>query len=366
MAKTLLLLGGGHAHLPVLANLSGYRRAGISVTVAAPRYFWYSGMGPGMLGGMYSRTEATIDLADMVLKGSGVFYDDAAVGIDPFSKTVTLAGGEVLHFDAASINIGSGISLRAIPGMEYAASVKPVANLYRLHEQLDIVRPAELTAVVIGGGLAGIETAANLAGLLKELRCRWSCFLVLNGSEPAPGFPAGFRRRARRKLKRLGVTIISNATAIDISPESVLLNNGDRLESQLTLAATGVRPPDLLAESGICVDDQGAILVGDTLQSVSHPFIFGGGDCINMADAPIARAGVHAVRQGSILRHNLSAFLSDRPLRTYRPPKKILLIANMGDRTGLANWGAITFAGPAAFWLKGWLDRRFMRRYVSK
>ncbi len=366
MPKKLVLLGGGHAHLHVLAHLSDYIFTDIQVTLISPRTFWYSGMGPGMLGGFYSRADATVDLGKLVSRAGADLIDGMAESFNPLTAQVRLTDGRTVHFDALSLNLGSGIIQGAIPGHEYATTVKPVSNLHRLHEQLDMVRPKQLAVVVIGGGLAGIETAANLAKLLTKIKTDWTCILLAGGRGLAAGFPRRFVRQAERELMRLGITVMAEVSAIDVSPESVLLDSDERLESQLTILATGVQPPQIVADSGVTVDSSGAMVVTPTLQSVSHPNIFGGGDCITLMNRKLAKAGVYAVRQGPILRHNLRAFFSGTPMRHFRPQKKFLLIASLGGQRALGSWGGLTFGGKKALWLKHYLDRKFMERYQDR
>jgi hypothetical protein len=54
MGKHLVIVGAGHAHLTVLKNLKKFKEAGHRVTVvsSSPMHY-YSGMGPGMLSGIY-------------------------------------------------------------------------------------------------------------------------------------------------------------------------------------------------------------------------------------------------------------------------------------------------------------------------
>ena len=363
MPKKLVLLGGGHAHLHVLAHLSDYLTTDIQVTLISPRTFWYSGMGPGMLGGFYSRADATVDMEKLVSRAGADFIDAMAESFDPPAGRVRLTDGRTVHFDVLSLNLGSGINQRAIPGYEYATTVKPVSNLHRLHEQLDMVRPKQLSVVVIGGGLAGIEIAGNLAMLLTRIKTDWNCILLAGRRGLAAGLPQRFVRQAERELTRLGVTVMAEVSAIDISPESVLLDSDERLESQLTILATGVQPPEIVADSGVTVDSDGAMVVTPTLQSVSHPNIFGGGDCISLMGRNLARTGVYAVRQGPILRHNLRAFFAGTPMRHFRPQKQFLLIANLGNRRALGSWRGFTFGGKKTLWLKQYLDRKFMAGY---
>ena len=61
MGKHLVLVGGGHAHLTCLMQLKHFVDRGHRVTLISPdAYHYYSGMGPGMLGGTYSPQESAL------------------------------------------------------------------------------------------------------------------------------------------------------------------------------------------------------------------------------------------------------------------------------------------------------------------
>lgn len=46
-------------------------------------------------------------------------------------------------------------------------------------------------------------------------------------------------------------------------------------------------------------------------------------------------------------------------------PGDYLLIYNLGDGTGIFSRGGMTFGGRPAFWIKDWIDRRFMKRFQT-
>jgi len=130
------------------------------------------------------------------------------------------------------------------------------------------------------------------------------------------------------------------------------------------LLATGVIPSRLFIESTLPTGGDGGLLVNNYLHCVEHPEIFGGGDCITVQGENLARAGVYAVRQNPVLLHNLSATLEDKPLQTFDPGSpEFLLILNMGDGTAVFKKGEWIFKGKPAFWIKDFIDRRFMRKF---
>ena len=84
MGKTLILVGGGHAHMETLAHLEKFVQKGFQVTVVGPStHHYYSGMGPGMLGKTYTPKEICFATKDVVEKKGGTFIKDKGTRIDP-------------------------------------------------------------------------------------------------------------------------------------------------------------------------------------------------------------------------------------------------------------------------------------------
>ena len=63
LPRKIGLIGGGHAHLHIIANAEKFRLAGLTLTLIDPGDFWYSGMASGLLGGSYKPDNLRIDLA---------------------------------------------------------------------------------------------------------------------------------------------------------------------------------------------------------------------------------------------------------------------------------------------------------------
>ena len=69
MSRRLVIAGGGHAHMLTLAHLEEFVEKGFEVTVIGPdTHHYYSGMGPGMLGGTYRPEEIRFATRDLVEK----------------------------------------------------------------------------------------------------------------------------------------------------------------------------------------------------------------------------------------------------------------------------------------------------------
>jgi NADH dehydrogenase FAD-containing subunit len=124
-----------------------------------------------------------------------------------------------------------------------------------------------------------------------------------------------------------------------------------------------VKPPPIFTRSGLSIGPDGGLRVNACLQSVDQDNIFGGGDCIYFEAEPLDKVGVYAVRQNPILYRNLLAALEGGPLERFQPGGRYLLIYNLGEGEGIFSKGMITFCGKLAFFLKDWIDRRFIRTF---
>lgn len=157
--KHLVLVGGGHAHLTLLAGLRAFSGQGHRVTLINPSpYHYYSGMGPGMLSGIYEPEEIRFPVAEMAIEGGGFFVEDRVRRIDPHRKVLQMERHGEIAYDAVSFNTGSDVPTIAGGDTERVVPVKPIVNLYRARQWLvRAARNAQLRLFVLGGGAAGIH-----------------------------------------------------------------------------------------------------------------------------------------------------------------------------------------------------------------
>ncbi|MGE4298651.1 MAG: NAD(P)/FAD-dependent oxidoreductase [Desulfovibrionaceae bacterium] len=389
MAQHLVLAGAGHAHMAVLADLGAFVGKGYRVTVVGPTpHHYYSGMGPGMLGGAYRPEEVRFAVRAMAERRGATYLEDRVVRIDAPARRMHLASGAVLDYDVASCNVGSGVTLRPSPPGNAIFPVKPIEGLLAAGERLGALVAREAGAeasseaahvVVVGGGPASVELAGNVWRLATRV-CRaiptavMPRITVLAGRRFLPRAPEGVRRHCLRSLTRRGVSVREAGYVADVAAAGqgarLTLATGEVVDADMALLATGIRPASLFADSGLSVGPDGGMAVNRFLQSLDDPALFGGGDCIHFADRPLDKVGVYAVRQNPILRHNLMAVLdagdpARAVLRPFAPQRRYLLLYNLGDGTAVGWNGWFTFSGWWAFRLKDFLDRRFMRAFQA-
>ncbi len=368
MKKHLVLVGGGHAHMMILENIRRFIEKGIRVTVIGPSdYHYYSGMGPGMLGGTYQPDDIRFATRKVVEHQGGVFVRDRAVRIDPDKRIVDTASSGSFEYDLLSANAGSAVPMGQVDGShDTVYSVKPIEKLMAAAEKLKaLFLDRAIHIGIAGGGPSSAEVAGNVWQLARQTGAHMPKITIFAGNKFMARFPESVRKRVIRDLHRKDIVIDETGYIESAGPDSLTLASGQRVSVDFIFMALGVQPSGIFKDSGLPVGPDGGLLVNSFLQSVQYPEIFGGGDCICFEDQPLDKVGVYAVRQNPVLLHNLFAMADQAPLMRFDPGPEYLLIFNTGAGTGVFKKRWLVFGGRLAFWIKDFIDRRFMNKFQA-
>lgn len=365
--KHLVLVGAGHAHLYGLARLEMLVGKSEKLTVISTSPFWYSGMGPGLLSEQYRSDDASVDVRSMVEDRGGRFIEGIVTAVKADDHYVETGSGEKIPYDVMSLNIGSEVSGIPVDRAESPMfKVKPVSLFLDMRDRiLGLGSGREIRIIIVGGGPSGCETAANALALCRNHGLKCSVRLLAGKGGLIQNFPAEARSFMENWFRKNGVSVQTGRLVSGVEGNTVVFDDDSREECDIVIAALGVHPPKLIDHSGISADESGAMRVDRHLQSVSHPGVFGGGDCIRFEPYPLARVGVYAVRQGPVLFDNILASLSGGQLREFKPQKQFIQILNLGDGNGLLVRGKFVMSSRFAFLFKKWLDLSFMGQYKS-
>ena len=366
MRKNLVLVGGGHAHMVTLENIQGFTDNGVKVTVIAPSaYHYYSGMGPGMLGGTYRPDDIRFATQKVVTSQGGVFVQDRVVRIDPEKKLVYTESGHPFEYDILSFNAGSYISqdlVEEAPDNIYP--VKPIEKLMEAAQKLTaLFKDGPVRVAVVGGGPSAAEVAGNILQLSGRTCGHRPEIRIFAGRHFMARFTPGVRNRVRNILEGKGIKINEEGYVKSVGRDAVVLDSGEEYPSDFTFMASGVHPSGIFEASGLPVGPDKGLLVNSYLQSMAYPEIFGGGDCIYFQPKALDKVGVYAVRENPVLLHNLKAGLDGGELMAFDPGPDYLLIFNLGDGQGVLKKYGLVFSGKLAFRIKDYIDRKFIRRF---
>jgi nitrite reductase (NADH) large subunit len=211
-----------------------------------------------------------------------VHLGDPVVAIEREARVVRTASGYRQPYDALVLATGSKPFVPPISGHDL-----PGCFVYRTIDDLDAIRdavhgaestPGRAAAMVVGGGLLGLEAANALRGMgvsphIVELGSRLMPIQVDDGGGSL----------LRRLVEQLDLTVHTGVStqAIEPSDQRLLakLSNGTELDLDLVVFAAGVRPRDELArESGLAVGERGGIVVDDGCRT-SDPQVYAVGEC---------------------------------------------------------------------------------------
>lgn len=361
LTQDVVLVGGGHTHALVLRKwamspLPGARLTLIDPNPTAP----YSGMLPGHIAGHYDRAALEIDLVRLARFAGARLVLGRAEGLDLAAREIHVPGRPPIRYDRASLDIGVTSRLPDLPGfMDHALAAKPLGAFADRWEAFCTNPPPEPHVLILGGGVAGVELAMACA---HRLGATAKVTLIEASDTALAGMNAKTRDTLLGEMAAQGITLRLNARAAEIGADHVRLEGGEALRADITIGATGARPQDWLAQTGLARVD-GFVAVDDQLRSLSDDRVYAVGDCAHMGFAPRPKAGVYAVRQAPILYHNLRAGLTGRARKRYKPQSDYLKLVSTGRKAAVADKAGMRSSGALLWRLKDRIDRKFMAKF---
>ncbi len=366
MMKRVCLVGGGHTHALALKGIAASLPHQAEITLISPfRFTPYSGMIPGTIETIYRKDEFLIDLERLARNLKVSWLEDEVVALDAKRNMLTLRSGKLLPFDTVSLNLGGEMSV-VIPQGKDLMKVKPVNAFLEWLKWIDDYDGGSLDLCIVGGGAAGIEIACALRQRICRrignfpVDCRIT--LIEAGNGLLRGHSPRFVRRIHRALAYLGISVQVDSEVREHRDGSLHTSTNEEIRADKVILATPVKPPTLLKDTQLDIDEEGFISVNRFLQSISHPHVFACGDACNILGMSCPKAGVFAVRQAATLKRNIVAHVLQQPLREFPFQPRHLSIINLGNRRAAAAYGAWCFTGRWVWFWKNHLDRSFMNR----
>lgn len=211
-----------------------------------------------------------------VYAGTGVQVRTAWVtAVDADRKTVGLTGehgAETLDYDTLVYALGSTAADHGVPGVaEFAHNVAGKQDALRLRARLRALEPGG-TVLVAGGGLTGIEAAAEIAEARPDLKVA-----IASRGGVGDWLSDKARLHLRGAFDRLGVTVHERADITRVEADGVVTGAAG-IPAQVTVWTTGFTVHPIAAATTLEVSDTGRIVVDATMRSLSHPDVYAVGD----------------------------------------------------------------------------------------
>jgi len=294
--RRIVVVGGSAAGPKAAAKARRVdESAEITIIQKSPELSMASCGYPYYVGGFFDDRNALLCSATGVVRDPIYFMnaknivartETEVLSIDRANKTVLcrhLRTDEQVEvaYDGLVLATGAVPKFPPVPGRELRGittlqSMQDADYLRRIRDEKTIRK-----AVVVGGGLIGIETceALSLAGIEITSVEMLPQLLTFLDWEMA--------RLVENHVRSKGVNVITgNGLAAFLGEDGQLtgvkLENGTELPCELAVVAIGVRPNSTLArEAGLEVGSSGGIVVNEYMQT-SDPDIYAAGDCVEI------------------------------------------------------------------------------------
>ena len=276
--QRLVVAGNGMASVRVLEELlrTAPERYDITVFGAEPHGNYNRILLSPLLAGDKSLNDIVTHTHEWYAeRGIALHTGDPVIAIDRARRVVTTRGGRNAGYDRLLLATGSRPFVLPVPGRELpgVVSFRDIADVDTMLEACRRHR----RAIVIGGGLLGLEAAHALKRRGMEVTV-----IHLMDRLMERQLDAAAAALLQRHLETSGLTILLNAQTESILGQEravgVRLKDGRSLPGDLVVMAAGIVPNVELAKSAGLPCERG-ILVNDTLQTFD-PRVYAVGECV--------------------------------------------------------------------------------------
>jgi len=349
-APRVVVVGMGFGGLATVSTLT---RAGLRVTlVDRDVYSTFQPLLYQVATGGLNPSDVAYPLRGFAHKYGARFHRGELRHVDAEARTITLADGEQLPYDYLILATGVAAAYYGVTGADkHSFALYTRRDAVALRDQImagleqlsDAERGRETSITVVGGGATGVE----LAGTLAELRniALATAFPEIDRSrvhiklvERAPALLAGYvpslREYAHQQLLDRGVEVRLNATIQEITADHVVLADGERLHSDLTVWAAGVSGPEAARDWGVPLGRGGRVEVGPDLRVSGQDRIFAIGDIALTGDHPLPQLAQPALQTGRFAAEQVVRLVAGRPVARFTYHDKGIL-ATIGRRSAV-------------------------------
>ena len=282
MTEKILIVGGVAGGMSAATRLRRLNENAEIIVFEKGPYVSFANCGlPYYVGGEIAEREKLIVQSAKALKNRfnlEVRENSEVIAIDSEGKKVTVvSNGEsyVESYDKLILSPGAKPLIPQIKGLNQATNVFSLRNIPDVDKIMAYLKAkAPKSATIIGAGFIGLEMAENLAkrGL--------SVTIVEKAPHVLPTIDREMAAFVNEELIKNKVSVMTNRGAVEFKNDEILLDNGESLQSDLTILSVGIQPETSLAKSaGIKLGLRNAILVDEHYET-SVKDIYAVGDAI--------------------------------------------------------------------------------------
>jgi len=182
----------------------------------------------------------------------------AVTRIDLENRLVELENADPEPYDRLVIALGCTDNHHGIPGArEHACSIQSMEAARETYCRVNNL-PAYATVTIVGGGLSGVEVAAELRESRPDLNLR----ILDRGPSILSPFPEKLRAYVREWFREHDVDMVPHAAVSRVEPGFIL--NGDReVRTDVTIWTAGIQPVEVVQQMRLPKDGAGRLLINE-------------------------------------------------------------------------------------------------------
>lgn len=330
--KKLVILGGGYGGLTVATQLLDLDLPSDTVMIMIDRMPYqglkteYYALAAGTVSDKEIRTQFPVD-PRLILK-----YGEVS-GVDLEQKLVRFENDEPLSYDWLVIALGCVDKYHNIPGaQEFSNSIQSLSSTRKTYQVVNDCRPFGQVSIV-GGGLSGVEMAAELRESRPDLNIR----ILDRGPSILSPFPERLQAYVREWMLEHDIELRSHVSLARLEG-GLLYNQQEIIQTDVTIWTAGIQPSPIVQNLDLPKDAQGRLTIDAYHRIPSHPEVFVVGDC---ASLPFSPSGQAAEAQGKQVAEVLRATWKNETPRLGKIKLKGVL-GSLGKKSGFGLMGKRT------------------------
>ncbi|SCW30918.1 NADH dehydrogenase [Paenibacillus tianmuensis] len=330
--KKLVILGGGYGGLTVAKELLEGDIPADTVMIMIDRMPYqglkteYYALAAGTVSEQDVRVHFPVD-PRLILKYGEV------TAVDLEQKVIRFANDEPLSYDWLVIALGCVDKYHNIPGaQEFSNSIQSLSATRKTYQASNDAAPyGQIT--IVGGGLSGVEMAAELRESRPDLNIR---ILDRGGSVLSP-FPEKLQRYVREWMLEHDIELRSHVSLSRLE-SGLLYNQQEIIQTDITIWTAGIQPSPIVQNLNLPKDNQGRLTINKYHQLPDYNEIYVVGDC---AALPFSPSGQAAEAQGKQVAEVLQAVWKNETPRLGKIKLKGVL-GSLGKKAGFGLMGKRT------------------------
>jgi NADH:ubiquinone reductase (H+-translocating) len=299
------------------------------------------------------------------------FIKGKASKID-FEKSAVEVGNDAVNYDYLVLAQGAETNFFGSENLERnTIDYKDYVSVLRIKEKIvgnlgtysKSGKEEDLTFVVVGGGLTGIELMCSLKEtVIKEMKefaiDAEPKFLLVQGSDKiVPQLGEKLRSRIEAYLRKNSVNMLTGTKAKDVAGNVLIANDG-KIRASTIVWAAGIKANKIESDPELEFGRGGAIRTDSKLKLPRYDNVYVAGDTALFAEngKPLAPTAQAAFQEGASIGKNILRRIAGRSEKDFHYSHKGTLIV-LGKGYGIFNYKSVTIAGKLSYLLRDLIYR---------